>query len=195
MGTPILDVQGMENGDGTYTWWISINPNIEGYDQETATLEVIIMGDIYQSLLTDPTAIAVNGGDPNVVFSSQRAVADLLDDNYDAARDTVVDDTLWPGKNVIQQTPADGTQYVRVLLTSFTGGLGGPIPDNDFFPLAHITTDGAGIWVAGELQTIPFPEGFFSVHLVIPEPATNVLLVVGAFVGLGLSRIRRPRSR
>jgi hypothetical protein len=193
---PTIESTKMDNGDGTTTYWLTIESL-----PEVSFLELNIMGDLqqidggatYDTISASPWA-------PSVVFTSDATLAGALNPAYLAAADldTVIADDNWPGKVSVVLTPVAGsggsvagTDMVQVALTSFTGGLGGPLPGGPI-PLAHITipNDG-GAWVTGKLQSDSDQVGTFEWHSDIPEPST---LALAGFGLMGLVAGMRRRS-
>ena len=187
-----LDVQEMDNGDGSYTYWISIDSL-----PEVSFLEMWIHGNIHQ-IDGGPTYANISQSPwaPSVVFTSDAALAAAVNPEYDANsdKDTVIDDELWPGKVDVQLEPnsgdgaTDGTESVHIALTSFTGGLGGALPGG-LIPLAHITTWGRHLHIEGRLQSDSDTDGSF--HFWVPEPSTAMLAAFGL---MGLFAGMRRRS-
>jgi hypothetical protein len=191
---PAIHETHMDNGDGSTTYWFEIDSL-----PEVSFMELWIMGNLHQvdggafydTISSSPWA-------PSVVFTSDAALASALNPAYLAAADmdTVVDDTLWPGKVAVNLVPeagtggnVAGTQMVHVALTSFTGGLGGPLPGGPI-PLAHVTIWGNALWISGVLQSESDQVGTFEWH--VPEPSTLALAGFG-LMGL-VAGMRRRRS-
>jgi hypothetical protein len=191
---PMVEATSMDNGDGTTTYWLTITPMTP--DGEVSFLEMWIQGDLEQHQGgAIYGAISSAAWKPNIVFSSEANVAKNVDGGFyaDVAdRDTVIDDSNWPGKVSVELVPSDGvagTQMVHVALTSFTGGVGGPLPGGAI-PLAHITARG-DVWVSGVLQSDSDQDGSFAWHSDVPEPSTVALAVFGLMGLVAGSRRRR----
>ena len=137
-------------------------------------------------------------GEKNVNFSSQAELAEILDPAYDHSRDTFVYDEYWPGIVAVDLTPDGdgtpaGTRQMRVAMTSFTGGLGGPLPGG-FIPLFQATTEGSTLYFFGVIQSGSEPNGEFE-HIETrgpcPEPSSLLLTGLGACAAVVSSRRRR----
>lgn len=194
---PILDIQTMRNGDGTYSHWISIDPNT-GLDEVAFINTTIMAGEgqkLHQFLRRDTFG--------SVDLQTLQGTANALDPTYPIERDTVFADGSWPGIVDIVLTPAtagldfvpapapqpspNGITQMQVQAASFTGGFGGPIPSGQFTPIWHAVTWGDKLWVSGEIQTDSQPHGTFSAH--VPEPSSALL------AGLALSLLGVVRRR
>jgi hypothetical protein len=193
---PTIQSTSLDNGDGTYTHSLQIESL-----NEVSFLEFWIEGDLNQ-VDGGATYDSVSGSPwaPSVVFTSDATLATALNPagyGANAHLDTVVaDGDNWPGKVSVVLDPAagmggdvSGTNSVHVALTSFTGGVGGPLPGG-FIPLAQITSTGE-VWVTGMLQSDSDQDGSFEWHFPIPEPSTAMLAAFGLMGLIAGSRRRR----
>ncbi|MCA9100299.1 MAG: PEP-CTERM sorting domain-containing protein [Planctomycetales bacterium] len=198
-----LDVQQMDNGNGTTTFWISIDslPEVSFLELDIhgkpGHVNQVDGGATYDAVSSSPWA-------PSVVFTSDALLAGALNPTYaaQAESDTVIADSNWPGKvQVVLDPPAGpgqgavaGTSSVHVALTSFTGGVGGPLPGG-FIPLLHVTVwngprGNPWLHISGKLQSDSDQDGSFMFW--IPEPSTMALAGFG-LMGL-VAGMRRRRS-
>jgi hypothetical protein len=191
------------NGDGSTTYQLEIStlPEVSflefTIEAHTGSLNQVDGGATYDTVSSSPWA-------PSVVFSSDATLASALNPTYmaNAGLDTTIHDgDDWPGKVSVDLTPPAGpgqgaiagTSLVHVALTSFTGGVGGPLPGG-FIPLAQVTVSQGGTgWVMGNLQSASDQDGSFSIMLGgVPEPSTALLACFGiAGMVAGLRRRRR----
>ncbi|MCA9102700.1 MAG: hypothetical protein KDA63_16180 [Planctomycetales bacterium] len=174
------------NADGTY--WFTITPTAT--EGEVSFLEFWITveygamnqvdgGSFYDVISPSPWA-------PSVVFTSDQILASALNPEYAAQADldTVIDDTWWPGKVLVELEPhtgdgsTDGEQAIHVAMTSFTGGVGGPLPGRTI-PLVRITAKNhayALITISGVLQSESDPDGHFLwTSPLCPEPSSGLI--------------------
>lgn len=187
-GTAILRVSYERNEDGTFTSQIDLNPNV-GEDRVTL-LQLTIQGDLFQSVTTDSTAIALIGG-ANVNYTSQLGIAEYFDANYDAERDTVIDDTYYTTVFEMTLTPDDGSQSMYTEIVSKYALIGGTVPGSSFSPLARVTTLGDELHVSGYMYYTTGEPNPFSVSLVLPEPSAAVLAIMGSLAVIPSARRRR----
>ena len=180
---PVLDVTETDNGDGSFTYYVDISTQ-----EEVSFLDLTISGNLHRMQGFGPYVDIGPPWRPNMVFTSDETLFMALNPTILfilPLPNTVVDDTHWPGKVLVELTPNngdefDGTEQVHVALTSFTGGLGGPLPGGNI-PLARIQTWGRNLWIHGKLQSDSDPDGHFEWH--IPEPSTLLLAgMAGLFV-------------
>jgi hypothetical protein len=177
---PEIQETHLNNGDGSTTYWFTIESQ-----PEVSYLRMQIIGDLNQ--IQAHAAIYASVGPvwaPNVIFKSDADLANATDAIYGASAnlDTWVDNALFPGIVAAGLVPdagdaSDGSQEVNIALTSFTGGLGGPLPGG-FIPLAQVTIWGSELWLSGVLQSISDEDGSFEWHAV-PEPTTLKDLFAG----------------
>lgn len=175
-----------DNGTRTFGLEISTLPEVSFLDltimAHDGQLNQVDGGVTYDAVSSSPWA-------PSVVFTSDAPLAGALNPSYaaNAGLDTVIDDTYWPGKVAVELDPPAGpgqgsmagTTSVHVVLTSFTGGVGGPLPGG-YIPLAQITASGC-IWVSGTLQSASDQQGSFEALIPLcPEPSTALFAIMGA---------------
>ncbi|MCA9100827.1 MAG: PEP-CTERM sorting domain-containing protein [Pirellulales bacterium] len=198
---PTLDYSRTDNGDGTVTDLVTITTL-----NEVSFLDMTISAHDPGALIQQDggatyTAVSGSPWKPSVIFASDSTLATALNPaGYHANLDTFVADEFWPGKVTVVLDPVAGsggsvagTSSVRVALTSFTGGVGGPLPGG-VINLVQVTHSGEA-WVMGALQSDSDKNGSFSLLLPgtgVPEPSTMVLAGIG-LIGM-ISGLRRRRS-
>lgn len=164
---PIIDFQEIDNGDGSTTYLLNITPatptgEVSALDFTiTGSLRQFQGGPVYNLIFSSPWK-------PNIVFTSDAALARAVDGGTYAdfaGMDTVIDDTWWPGKILVDLVPdngtkKDGTEMVRVSLKSFIGGIGGPLPGGPI-PLAQVTVWEHDLSIQGSLISNSDVDGSF----------------------------------
>ncbi|MEZ6068694.1 MAG: hypothetical protein R3C10_00195 [Pirellulales bacterium] len=183
-----LRVTRTPNVDGSYTFDVEIDTL-----PEVSLLELSIIGNlrqidggaVYEVVSPSPWV-------PSVHYTSDQRIAAALNPAYAAVQelDTVIDDTWWPGKAEWDFQPStgngsvDGTEEVYVVVTSFIGTFGGPLPGG-YIPLAHIVAWGGPLNIEGQLLSDSDPVGRFRYSTAVPntevpEPTAALLAIFAA---------------
>lgn len=174
-------------GGGLFAFEIGVIAN-DALDASIA-VRMTVEGPVAQQILTDATAIAVNGG-PDVDLDSERNTAMLLDAGYDSTIDSFFGDSL-----LVQFLPpfngaSGGEPQSSGFSFSAASGGGSRIAGNEEVPVGYLVLARDAAYT---LRVARGGENFdFEGLLTVPEPSTALLL--GTALASLASRRRRTTA-